>query len=238
MARSWSVNVTTQRHRPVRILVCDDFPVYRLGLGAVFSQVADMDLVGECSDPFLVWTERLRTCPDVLVLAERLSSTELNIIRHFNSDGIGVVIVGESDQQAVMADALRAGARAYLRRDTCTEPLLAAIRAASRHEVVQPVGAGEQVLHPATTFPREPAPPHSHVSPPIRGLTARQREVARLVADGLSNAEVASQLYVSQATVKSHLTIILKRLNMRDRTQLAILLNRTSQIDAAPTAWT
>ena len=237
LSRPCSVG-TQARDAPVRVLVCDDHAVYRLGLRAVLSAVADVALVGECCDPILVWTERLRTCPDVLLLAQRLSEGGLDIIRHFDTDGIGVVVLGESDEQRDLVDALRAGARAYLRRDSTTELLLDAIRAISRHETVLPGATSEHMLKWQATVPPQFTAPAFASPPHLRGLTARQREVARLVADGLSNAEVAAQLYVSQATVKSHLTIILKRLHLRDRTQLAIFINRINQIDEPPPGWT
>ena len=220
----------------IRVLICDDHPVYRLGLRVLFSQIPDITLIGEARDLVQAWNERRKTRPSVLIVGQNLVCDAIDRLRRFDDDGVGVVVLAESDDERRLLEALRAGARGYLPRQVSTQGMVDGIRTVFAQGTALEGSAADHLVHPREPTRASPSP-NADVFPWLHELTARQREVARLVAEGLSNAEVAARLYVSQATVKSHLTIILKRLNLRDRTQLAILVNRSLHVDSAPPGW-
>ena len=215
----------------VRVLICDDQPVYLLGLRALLMQVSDITLVGECADPMQAWSERCTSRPDVVVVGHGLSGAVVDVVRRFDADGVAIVVLADPDDEGDTLGALRAGSRRYLPRHVSTHRLLDDIRAVHRQKVALDGAAAQDLLWPWDGERRLPSQCETVLNP-MQMLTARQREVAGLVAAGMSNAEVAGQLYVSQATVKSHLTIILKRLGLRDRTQLAIQVNRSVGVDS------
>jgi DNA-binding NarL/FixJ family response regulator len=281
----------------VRVLICDDHEVYRLGLRAVLEAAEGIALVGEATDPAQALMLSFDSGPDVALVAQHLQGGgALELIRRLDALGTGVVVLADSDARHDLVDALRAGARGYLTRRVAPHRLVDGIRAVARKETaldsrlaghllpsLEPpadaVGAPGTGTEPGPDlgdgrpqFPASPAAPPapSAGSPdPSAGgrpaglpddhwddaqdtrrrddrppgtrfqelLTQRQRMVAALVADGLSNAEIAARLYLSPATVKSHLTIILRRLELRDRTQLAILVNRHDHLAAPDPMW-
>ena len=235
--RSFPVQASHARLPQIRVLLCDDNPVYQLGLRALFARSGDIVVVGEPAGPTQAWEERIATRPDVLILSYRLCCESSDVVRRFDADGIGVVVLAETDDERDLLNSLRAGARGYLPRRAQALRLLDGVRAVFRQQTALDGVAADHLVHPRSVSHARHGEPDAGAVPLIQGLTARQREVARLVADGLSNAEVAARLYVSQATVKSHLTIILKRLHLRDRTQLAILVNRSASVDPLPAGW-
>lgn len=227
---------------PVRIMVCDDHEVYRLGLRALMSRVSDLAVVAESADPAAAMQVVLTARPQVAVIGFPLAVDGTpGLIKRLDRDGIGVVVLADADNEHDLIDALRAGARGYLPRRVAPTRLLDGIRAVARRETALDSTAAEHLAHYLDAAQGRPsvvdAPVVQGPAQLVQRLTARQREVVRLVADGLSNAEVGAALYVSQATVKSHLTIILRRLGLRDRTQLAILVHRTEAVDAGVPAW-
>lgn len=217
--------------------MCDDHEVYRLGLRALLSRVFDMNVVGESADAeaALVLAGSARPLVAVIGLPVAESGTP-DLIRRLRQDGIGVVVLmADADDEHGLVDVLRAGARGFLRRRVPPGRLLDGIRAVARRETALDSLAAEHLtryLDGAPSYPAAAAPAGSPVL--LQQLTARQREVASLVADGLSNAEVGAALFVSQATVKSHLTTILRTLGLRDRTQLAILMHRNTANEGSP----
>jgi DNA-binding NarL/FixJ family response regulator len=136
-----------------------------------------------------------------------------------------VLILTTFDLDEYVYEALRAGASGFVLKDDSPEQLLAAIRT---------VAGGDALLSPAITkrviqkFARTPRP-----SPPkeLEDLSEREREVFRLIAQGLSNAEIAQELYISETTVKTHITHILQKLNLRDRVQAVVLAYQTGAFD-------
>lgn len=214
----------------LRVLVCDDHDVYRLGLRSVLAGPDDMTLIGEATQPATALTLAFDTSPDVVLLGRRMAGEETtDLICRLGGADTEVIVLAESDEEAGVVDALRAGARGYLPRWVSAERLVDAIREVARHETVLDSSITGYLL-PFLESPqqvRRPSGGPAEVEVDLaRELTPRQREIAGLIGDGLSNAEVAARLYLSQATVKSHLTVILKRLGLRDRTQLAIMINR------------
>jgi DNA-binding NarL/FixJ family response regulator len=213
------------RHREcLRVLICDDHEVFRLGLRAVIASVADMVVCGEAADA----PEALRlvgeVAPHVVLVGQGIvAEDDLDLVRNLRPHDTEVVMLAECAVEEHLMQSLRAGARGYLTRRVSPSRLLDGIRTVARQEIALDNAVAGHLLQYLGDR-RDASPPEQAAL--VEQLTERQRAVAALVAEGLSNAEIARRLYLSQATVKSHLTIILRRLNVRDRTQLAILVNR------------
>ena len=152
-------------------------------------------------------------------------------MRRLSDLGAAVLVLAESESELELTRALRAGARGYLSRRLTALQLVEGIRALARNEPAFDTILTRHLMRYLTEEPPKTDARGSRGSPLDR-LTERQRAVAVLVAEGLSNSEIASRLYVSQGTVKSHLATVMRRLNIRSRTQLAILLNRRTDLPA------
>jgi DNA-binding NarL/FixJ family response regulator len=140
--------------------------------------------------------------------------------------GIRVVLLGEPGAGSDLIDALQAGASGYVHTTVTPQRLIDGVRAVAQGETVLDAAATGELLHRLDDGPRSAdGGPAAHSGP----LTARQQTVSRLVAEGLTNAEIAARLNVSRATVKGHITVALRRLGLRDRTQLAIHFHRSTR---------
>ncbi len=226
---------------PIGVFVYDDNPLYRLGLRALVDQLYDMTLVGEALDLEDAWARAFSCRPDVAVIGQRSTTAgHLDFLRSVVDDGIGVVVLTDTLRETPPDESWMFGTRRWLPRHVDPQGLADGIRAIAscRTDVVGADFGGPRAGRSGDTGARLPVQRAASPTSPMQELTSRQREVARLVADGLSNAEVAARLFVSQATVKSHLSIILKRLQLRDRTQLAITVNRNNVSDQLSVGWT
>lgn len=240
---SWDAGSTTGT-RAVRVVVGESHEVYRGGLLAILRRSPQIDVVGEADNgPRCVQvTGRLR--PDVLVVDLHLHPTGgLEVIRRVLADRSApvprVIVMAARDDDELVTEALLAGARGCLCKNTTGRALVDAIASVVRGgAALDPAVAQRLIDGLAAAPPRSPGRPAAagagrplggsgpHRVPP---LTGRQADVLRLVAEGLSNAEIAVALHVSEATVKSHLSALLRKLNLRDRTQLAVYaLRQTS----------
>ena len=167
----------------------------------------------------------------VIVVRQGLvGGPSLPLLQELSRSGTGVLVLAEpgEEAEAALVAVLRSGVRGYLPRCSAAQRLVDAVRALARHEPALDPSATRQLVRYLVSAPD--APPAEGC--PLDRLTERQREVAELVAQGLSNDEIAGRLFLSLATVKSHLTASMRRLGVRTRTQLAILVNR----DAFPAA--
>ena len=213
----------------VRILLCEDQEVFRLGLRVVLEAEPDMAVVAETEHLPGALTATEDVAVQVVVARQGLvEGATLPLLRDLCRRGTAVLVLAEprEDPGAELVDVLRAGVRGYLPRRACAARLIEAVRALSRHEPAIDSSATSQLVR-YLSDPSAPAPSSAQT---LDLLTDRQREVAELVAQGLSNEEIARRLFLSLATVKSHLTASMRRLGVRSRTQLAILVNR----DASP----
>ncbi len=212
---------------PVRVLICDDHEVLRHGLRTVLrripglSVVAEADGVGEA----LAMATELR--PDVtLVGLDGQGPVLQDLVRELTGKGIRVMLLGEAGAGSDLVEVLRAGARGYVHTTASPQRLVECVRAVARGETVLDASVTGELLHRLGGGPRsgddEQRTAHGL-------LTARQQAVAELVAEGLTNAEIAARLQLSRATVKGHITVALRRLDLRDRTQLAIHVHRSTQ---------
>jgi DNA-binding NarL/FixJ family response regulator len=223
----------------IRVLVADDQAVVRQGVVLLLSTANDMEVVAEASDGTSALRLILDLRPDVALVDLRMPGLDGTAVTgQVVAAGIGVrvlVLTTYADDDAVMP-ALRAGAAGYLTKDVTSEALLAAIR---------DVAAGRTVLDPAVQqrlvqlVVSEPAaesrvPAHTaETAAEAGGLTRREADVVRLVAQGLNNRQVAREMVVSEATVKTHLNHILAKLAMQDRAALIAWAWRHGLADSA-----
>jgi DNA-binding NarL/FixJ family response regulator len=216
---------TPPRRQLVRVLLCEDQEVFRLGLRVVLEAQGDIAVVAETSQ--LAEAVEVPDGPGTQVVVVRqglVGCASLPLLRDLCQRGAGVLVLAETagGPDSGMMDVLQAGVRGFLPRRTAASRLVEAVRALARKETaLDPTVASQLVRYLTGDAPQAGAEERA-----LDRLTERQREVAALVAEGLSNEEIASRLFLSPATVKSHLTAVMRRLDVRTRTQLAILLNR------------
>jgi DNA-binding NarL/FixJ family response regulator len=209
----------------IRVAVVDDQALLRAGFGVLLESATDIDIVGSAANGAEAIDLVLHTQPDVVLMDIRMPVMDgLEATRRILADdrcvGVRVLILTTFDLDEYVFAALRAGASGFMLKDTPPAELLAGVRL---------VATGEALLSPSITkhliesFIRRPAETVESQSSTIDVLTDRERDVLALVARGLSNAEIGGQLYVSPATVKTHVARILTKLGARDRAQLIII---------------
>jgi DNA-binding NarL/FixJ family response regulator len=208
----------------IRVLIADDQQLVRAGFTMILDAEGDIEVVGEASDGKEAVSEVRRLRPDVVLMDIRMPEQDgIEATRQLQAghgeEAPRILILTTFDLDEYVYDALRAGASGFLLKDTPPEQLVEAIRI---------VAAGEALLSPSVTkrvieeFVAQKRP----AQPKPRGLddlTAREREVMTLVARGLSNAEIARELWVSETTVKTHVARMLMKLGLRDRVQAVVL---------------
>ena len=207
-----------------RVLVCDDHEVLRHGLRAVLRWAPDLLVVAEAADADEALTLAAELRPEVTLVGLGTQGPAIpQLVRALTATGTRVVLLGEPGDGGEMVEALRAGARGYVHTTVSPDRLVEGVRAVLRGETLLDATVTGELLHRL-----DGARPGGETSG--RGpLTARQQAVSELVAEGLTNAEIAARLQVSRATVKGHITVALRRLGLRDRTQLAIHVNRAAR---------
>jgi DNA-binding NarL/FixJ family response regulator len=207
----------------IRVMVADDQPLVRDGLRTILEAQPDIEVAAEASTGREAIEMAARHRLDVILMDIRMPDVDgITACREVTARAGAprVVVVTTHDLDEYVYDALRAGACGFLLKDAPREQLVSGVRAAH---------AGETLLAPAVTrrlvetFVRRP-PPRSDGLPPVLGeLTARELEVLRLIARGLSNAEIGAAVFVAEATVKSHVSRILAKLGLRDRVHAVVL---------------
>lgn len=220
----------------IRVLLVDDQPLLRMGFGLVLADEPDLEVVGEASDGAQAVAQVAALAPDVVLMDVRMPGTNgIDATRQIVESGSSarVLILTTFDLDEYAFAALREGASGFLLKDARPADLIAAIRS---------VASGDAVISPRVTrrmlelFSGEmpgtgPGTP-SVVDARVDSLTAREREVLLAVAEGLSNAEVAERLFLSEATVKTHVGRILTKLEVRDRVQAVVLAYRSGLVES------
>jgi DNA-binding NarL/FixJ family response regulator len=217
----------------VRVVLADDQPLVRAALEMVISDTADVEVVGQAA----TGAEAVRLAadlhPDVVVMDIRMPGMDGIEATRLVTTGPGqtrVVVLTTFDDDDHVYAALRAGASGFLVKDMALDDILAAIRV---------VAAGDALIAPSVTrrliaeFARRPGPAVSapaSASQRMSGITDREREILTLVGRGLSNTEIATELFISMATVKTYVTRLLSKLDARDRVQLVILAYETGLV--------
>jgi DNA-binding NarL/FixJ family response regulator len=206
-----------------KVLIADDQSLVRAGFRMILEAEPDFEVVGEASDGLTAVLAARETEPDVILMDVRMPNVDgLEATRRLlegKDEGPRILILTTFDLDEYVYEALRAGASGFLLKDTPPEHLVEAIRI---------VAGGDALLSPSITrrviseFVRRP-PASVRQSPEgLDELTARELEVLRLIARGLSNAEIAAEAYVSETTVKTHVARILMKLRLRDRVQAVV----------------
>lgn len=214
----------------IRVVVADDQALVRSGFTMLLDGERDIEVVGEAGDGAEAVSIACNTRPDVILMDVRMPVMDgLDATRRITGDetlaATRVIILTTFDLDEIVHEALRSGASGFLLKDTLPVELLHAVRV---------VAAGEALIAPKITrrlieeFARSPGPSASaETAVTLNRLTAREREVLESIARGGSNAEIAAELYVSHATVKTHVSRLLMKLDARDRAQLVMIAYET-----------
>ncbi len=214
----------------IKVLLADDHELVRDGLKAMLGAQEDIEVVGEASDGGEAVEEAIRVRPDVVLMDIRMPQLDgIEATRRLNAHAGAprVLVLTTFDLDEYVYEALRAGAAGFLLKDVPPGQVADAVRT---------VAAGDQLLAPAVTkrlverFVKRP-PPDTAREQRFEDLTEREVEVLRHIARGLSNAEIAERLFLSEATVKTHLTRILSKLRLRDRVQAVVLAYESGLVE-------
>jgi DNA-binding NarL/FixJ family response regulator len=214
---------------PVRVLIVDDDDLMRAGLRAVLSSDASIDVVGEAADGRAAVVSARALRPDVVLMDVRMPHQD-GIAATRELAGVApaarVLMLTTFEDDDYVFGALSAGASGFLLKRTRPEQLI---------EAIHTVADGDSLLSPSVTRTvidriTTASPPDPVVAGRLRALTARERDVLELVARGLSNAEIAGELFVEESTVKTHMKRILAKLGLRDRVQAVVAAYETGLV--------
>jgi DNA-binding NarL/FixJ family response regulator len=209
----------------IKVLLTDDQSLIRQGLRALLELETDLEIVGEAENGEIAINLVQELQPDVVLMDIRMpimDGVAATKIIQTRFPATKVLVLTTFDDDEYIKAALQNGAMGYLLKDTPSEELAVAIRAVDKGFSQLSPGIVKKLL---TQFPATAPDPEKSIPPSLVELTPREKEVLRLIANGASNREIAHTLYISEGTVKNHVTNILSRLNLRDRTQAAILAN-------------
>lgn len=211
---------------PIRVLLVDDHDIFRTGLRRLLDDATDVQVVGEARHGDDIAARVGAEHPDVALVDIRPGVDALARLAAA-APGVPLVVLTADDREASVLAAIRMGARGYVLKDAAPEEIAAAVRAAA--DGGTPVSAA--VAGALTTAVRRAAPPGGrHAVAPA--LTARERAVLALLADGDGNADIAAALHLSPSTVKSHVAAILEKLGAENRVQAAVAAVREGLLDA------
>ena len=215
----------------IRVLVADDQSMVRAGFRMLLADEQDIEVVAEAENGREAVEKAARFNPDVILMDIRMPELDgIQATRRIlvDDNGARILILTTFDLDEYVYEALSAGASGFVLKDDSPEQLLAAIRT---------VAAGDALLSPTVTkkvikqFARRPRP-----APPkeLDELSERERDVFRLMAEGMSNGEIGQELFISETTVKTHVTHILQKLGLRDRVQAVVLAYQTGVFEETP----
>jgi DNA-binding NarL/FixJ family response regulator len=213
----------------IRVLVADDQAMVRAGLRLLLSGEPDIEVVADASNGLEAVDKAARFDPTVVLMDIRMPELDgLEATRRIlaANDAARILILTTFDLDEYVYDALSAGASGFLLKDDPPEQVLAAIRTVAGGEALLSPAVTKRVIEQFARVRRRAAPRA------VDELTERELDVFRLIARGLSNAEIGEELYISDTTVKTHITHILQKLDLRDRVQAVVLAYETGLFEA------
>ena len=215
----------------IRVLVADDQSMVRAGFRMLLSGEEDIEVVAEASNGLEAVEKAARFEPTLVLMDIRMPELDgLEATRRILAADADarILILTTFDLDEYVYEALRAGASGFVLKDDSPEQLIAAIRTVATGDALLSPTVTRRVIQKFAGMPR-PAPPKE-----LEELSEREREVFRLMARGLSNAEIGQELFISETTVKTHVTHILSKLGLRDRVQAVVLAYQSGLLDNDP----
>ena len=213
----------------IRVLVVDDQSMVRAGFRMLLADEADIEVVAEASNGKEAVEKAARFDPTVVLMDIRMPELDgLEATRRILAadPDARVLVLTTFDLDDYVYEALRAGASGFVLKDDPPEQLIAAVRTVASGDALLSPAVTKRVIGAFTRMPR-PTPPRE-----LDDLSAREREVFRLVARGLSNAQIGKELFIGETTVKTHVTHILSKLGLHDSVQAVVLAYQTGVFDA------
>lgn len=222
----------------IRVLIVDDQSLVRAGLRVLLRSAPAIEVVGEADNGQSALESAAELDPDIVLMDIRmpimdgLEATRLLLERARDADRPRVLILTTFDADEYVYEALRVGASGFLLKDADPEQLISAVRV---------IAAGDALLAPSVTrrlireFATRPEVRNAHPEA-LSALTEREREILSLVAQGLSNSEIAAKLYISPATAKTHVSRVMMKLDARDRAQLVVMAYEHGLVVPGPSA--
>ncbi|KNX37640.1 response regulator transcription factor [Luteipulveratus halotolerans] len=217
-----------ERSGPIRVVVADDQALVRRGFATLIAIEDDIEVVGEATDGAQAVEAARSLLPDVILMDIRMPGLDgLEATRQITTDpaleSVRVLVLTTFDLDEYVFEALRLGASGFLVKHTDPDELVRAVRVVAGGEALLSPGVTKRLIH---QFASGPTVSGAGAAPPseiAKHLTDREREVVALVAQGLSNEEIAEQWFVSQATVRTHVSRAMTKMYARDRAQLVVL---------------
>jgi DNA-binding NarL/FixJ family response regulator len=214
----------------ITVLLADDQALVRAGFRALLDAQEDIAVVAEAADGHEAYRLALEHRPDVVLMDIRMPGTDgltatKQIARDDRLDAVRVVILTTFDLDEYVFDAIRSGANGFLVKDTDPAELLRAVRAVVAGDALLSPGITRRLIEEFAQRAKEPS-----ALPDLDRLTAREREVVGLVAEGLSNDEIAARLVMSAATAKTHVSRAMVKVGARDRAQLVVFAYETGLV--------
>ena len=205
----------------IRVLLVDDQELVREGLRVILDAQPDMTVVGELADGTGIVDAVRRVRPEVVLMDVRMPTVNgIEATRALRAAGLGrvaVLVLTTFDLDEYVYDALRAGASGFLLKDVPRQQLIDAVRVLARGDALLAPSVTRRLIESFVEGRPHPPPP-----PTLARLSEREREVLLALARGLSNSEIAGTLFVTEATVKTHVANVLRKLDLRDRTHAVV----------------
>ncbi|WP_405147131.1 response regulator transcription factor [Sphaerisporangium sp. NBC_01403] len=217
----------------IRVLLADDQALVRTGFRMILENAPDMRVIGEAADGAEAAAMALELRPDVVLMDIRMPDVDgVEATRRIRGGDTGqtkVLVLTTFDLDEYVYASLRAGASGFLLKDTRAADLLSAVRVVVRGDAV----VAPRVTHRLLERYVGTGPAHPTAATALEALTEREREVLALVARGLSNAEIAARIYVTEGTVKTHVSRVLAKLGLRDRVQAVVYAYESGLVRAS-----